>query len=113
MNTHDELRGALQRRADGVGWDAGDHPLDLADVQGRARGIRRRRVAVSGLAAAAVLAVAVPVGLNATGPGGARSVDPAGPTPSRAVRRSWTRWSRASRSRSCSPPTARWAPSRR
>lgn len=83
MNTHDDLPGglhaALQHRADGLG---DDHPLSLDDVKGRARGIRRRRVAVSGLAAAAVLAIAVPVGLDATGPGGARSVDPAGPTPS-------------------------------
>lgn len=86
MNTHDDLpgglHGALQRRADGAGWEPGDQPLSLSDVQGRARGIRRRRVAVSGLAAAVVLAIAVPVGLSAAGSPGARSVDPAGPTPS-------------------------------
>ncbi len=85
MNTHDELpgslRGALQRHADGVG---DDHPFTLDDVKGRAHGIRRRRIAVSGLAAAAVLAIAVPLGLNAAGtPGAAPSFDPAGPSPSR------------------------------
>ncbi|QIK65438.1 hypothetical protein G7072_02965 [Nocardioides sp. HDW12B] len=84
MNTHDELpgslRGALQRRADGVG---DDHPFTLDDVKGRAHGIRRRRIAVSGLAAAAVLAIAVPVGLNATGsPGASPSFDPANRSPS-------------------------------
>lgn len=80
MNTHDELRGALHRRADGIG---DEHPLSLDDVVGRARGIRRRRVAVSGLAAAAVLAVAVPLGLQAVGaPGASPAPDPANPSPS-------------------------------
>ncbi len=83
MNTHDELpgslRGALQRRADGVG---DDHPFTLDDVRGRARGIRRRRVAVGGLAASAVLAIAVPLGLNAAGsPGTSPPLDPANPSP--------------------------------
>ena len=58
------LTDALHRRADQLGTT---HPLSLEDVQGRARGIRRRRTAVSGLAAAAVLAVAVPVGLSLDG----------------------------------------------
>ncbi len=64
MTDHDPLRAALRGKADELGPD---HLLTLDDVKGRARGIRRRRVAVSGLAAAAVLAVAVPVGL-ALGP---------------------------------------------
>lgn len=55
------LTEALQRRADELGTT---HPLSLEDVQGRARGIRRRRTALSGLAAAAVLAVAAPIGLT-------------------------------------------------
>ena len=90
MNTHDDLpgglHGALQRRADGVGWESGDHPLSLVDVQGRARGIRRRRVAAGGLAAAAVLAVAVPLGLQTVGSAGtAPPVDPANPSPSQSL----------------------------
>ena len=60
MSSHDDLGRTLRDRADTVG-DV--HPLSLDDVKGRARGIRRRRVAVTGLAAAAVLAVAVPTGL--------------------------------------------------
>jgi hypothetical protein len=58
--TNDPIGDALRRKADEVGDH--DHPLDLDDVKGRARGIRRRRLAVSGLAAAAVLAVATPFG---------------------------------------------------
>ncbi len=61
MSSHDDLGRALRDRADSIG--AGEHPLSLDDVKGRARGIRRRRIAVTGLAAAAVLAVAVPAGV--------------------------------------------------
>ena len=61
MSSHDDLGRTLRDRADSIG--AGEHPLSLDDVKGRARGIRRRRVAVTGLAAAAVLAVAVPAGV--------------------------------------------------
>ena len=61
MSDHHDLGRALRERADTMNGD--EHPLSLADVKGRARGIRRRRVAVSGLAAAAVIAVAVPAGL--------------------------------------------------
>ncbi len=60
MSDQDRLGEALRHRADDL---TDQHPLTLADVQGRARGIRRRRIAVSGLAAAAVLAIAVPAGL--------------------------------------------------
>lgn len=84
MNTDDELRGALQRRAEGVG---DDHPLTLDDVATRARTIRRRRVTAGGLAAAVVLAVAVPVGASladrtSAGP----DLDPVAPTPTRTER---------------------------
>jgi hypothetical protein len=64
MSNHDPLRDALRDRADQLG-DAS--PLSLDDVKGRARGIRRRRLAVSALAAAAVVAVAVPAGIAVTG----------------------------------------------
>lgn len=63
MSNHDPLRDALRDRADQLGDTS---PLTLDDVKGRARGIRRRRAAVSGLAAAAVVAVAVPVGISVT-----------------------------------------------
>lgn len=63
MTDHEPLRDALRHRADQLG---DSHPLTLDDVKGRATGIRRRRNAVSGLAAAAVLAVAVPVGIAVT-----------------------------------------------
>lgn len=55
-----QLSRELHEQVDG--WH--DTPLTLSGVQGRARTIRRRRQAVgSGLVAAAVLAVAIPVGL--------------------------------------------------
>lgn len=46
--------------------DVGGHPIDLAGVKGRARGIRRRRQIVGGAVAAVVATVAIPVGLTAT-----------------------------------------------
>lgn len=79
MNAHDDLTGALRRQADGFG---DDRPLTLHDVKGRARGIRRRRVAAGGLAVAAAFAVAVPLGLQGLGSAGtAPPVDPAKPSP--------------------------------
>ena len=63
MSNHEPLRDALRHRADQIGDTS---PLTLDDVKGRARGIRRRRAAVTGLAAAAVLAVAVPMGIAVT-----------------------------------------------
>lgn len=63
MSDHDPLRDALRGRAENVGDVS---PLTLDDVKGRARGIRRRRLAVSALAAAAVVAVAVPAGIAVT-----------------------------------------------
>ena len=58
----EELRRQAQDRTRGL---PDHHPLSLQDVQSRARGIRRRRYAASGLAATAVLAVTVPLGLAA------------------------------------------------
>ncbi|MGH3346046.1 MAG: hypothetical protein ACRDO4_03610, partial [Nocardioides sp.] len=56
-------------------------PLTLDDVQGKARTIRRRRAAVtSGIAAAAVLAVIVPVGLTLGDPGTNRPAPAPSPT---------------------------------
>ena len=69
MSSHDRLRDALRNRADQLGHTS---PLTLDDVKGRARGIRRRRVAVSVLAAAAIVAVAVPAGVAVTGEAGGR-----------------------------------------
>jgi hypothetical protein len=63
MSDHDRLADALRGRADSLG---DQQPLTLDDVKGRASGIRRRRRAVAGLAAAAVLAVAVPAGIALT-----------------------------------------------
>ncbi|QWZ06912.1 hypothetical protein KRR39_15495 [Nocardioides panacis] len=81
MSTHDE-----DRLAHGLRERAGDvqgAPVGLADVQRSARGIQRRRRAVGGVVAAVVLAVAVPVGLNAaTGPRADRPAAPATTSPS-------------------------------
>ena len=79
MNSTDRLTEELRRQARGL---SDQHPLTLQDVQGRARGLRRRRHAVTGLAAAAVLAVVVPLGL-AAGDYLDRSAEPVGdPVPS-------------------------------
>jgi hypothetical protein len=63
MSDHDRLAETLRGRAESLG---DQHPLSLDDVRGRATGIRRRRRVVTGLAAAAVLAVAVPAGIAVT-----------------------------------------------
>ena len=63
MSNQEPLRDALRHRAEQLG---DTHPLTLDDVKGRARSIRRRRAAVTGVAAAAVLAVAVPMGIAVT-----------------------------------------------
>lgn len=65
MSSHDEqdlLTQELHHRSAGVGG----HPIDMDDVRGRARTIRRRRNAVRGVVAAMVAAVAVPAGLSLT-----------------------------------------------
>ena len=59
----DDLHRSLRHTADGVDRA----PLSVGDVRTRARGIRRRRVAAAGAAVAAVLAVAVPIGLSTVG----------------------------------------------
>ena len=61
MSDHDDLGRALRDHAETIG--AGEHPISFDDVRGRAHGIRRRRMAATGLAAAAVLAVAIPTGM--------------------------------------------------
>jgi hypothetical protein len=87
MTDHDRLADTLRGHADSLG---DQHPLTLDDVKGRATGIRRRRRVVSGLAAAAVLAVAVPAGLSVVDrtagttrpdPGPAASTSDPDPTP--------------------------------
>lgn len=58
-----QLAGALERRAS----TAPVAPQSLDAVRHRARGIRRRRIAVSAAGVAAALAVIAPLGLSATG----------------------------------------------
>ena len=58
-----ELGRELRRRS----GQPGLHPVSLDEVVGRARRIKRRRQAATGLVAAAVLAVALPVGVNIVG----------------------------------------------
>jgi hypothetical protein len=80
MNTplEDQVHDALHRRADPI-----QHaPLTVTDVRHRARRIQRRRAAVAGVVVAAVLAVAIPVGLSATGPSQRSDVPPATQSPS-------------------------------
>lgn len=69
----DRLTRGLRERADRVHGT----PLDLDTVRGRARGIQRRRRVVAGLAASAVVAVVVPLGLGLDG--AARSERPVAP----------------------------------
>ena len=86
MSNHDEdrLSRGLHDRADSLHGA----PLELDDVKRSARGIRRRRQVLAGLAVAAVVAVAVPVGISATGSTRAdRPVAPAPKRPRRAPRR--------------------------
>ena len=81
MSTHDEdrLTRGLQDRA----GDVSGAPVGLDEVKRTARGIRRRRRITSGVVAAAVVAIVVPVGLNAAGSTNAdRPVAPATTSPS-------------------------------
>ena len=76
MSTHDEER--LSRGLHDRAGDVSGAPVGLDEVKRSARGIRRRRRLATGLVAAAVVAVAVPVGLNAAGgPDAGRPVAPA------------------------------------
>jgi hypothetical protein len=85
MSTHDEdrLSADLHRRA----AEITDASATLEDVRRSAEGLRRRRRIAGGLAAVAVVAVAVPAvisGITATGGGSDRPAGPAAP-PGRSV----------------------------
>jgi len=77
MNTTDDLTRSLQQQADRIGG----HPIDFESVRGRARSIQRRRRAGSAVVAAAVLTVAVPVGITVAGGQGGGTPQPASPVP--------------------------------
>lgn len=79
MNTplEDQVHDALARRVEPLHHA----PLALDDVRRRARGIQRRRRAVAGAAVAAVLAIAVPVGLALDGPARRSEQPPVDRTP--------------------------------
>ena len=65
MNTnHDELERLLGEELQGRAGDIGGARLRFGDVRGRATSIRRRRRVAAGVVAAAMLTVAVPVGLS-------------------------------------------------
>jgi hypothetical protein len=68
----DQVHDALHRRVDPL-----QHaPFTVTDVRRRARRIQRRRAVAAGAAVAAVLAIAVPFGLAATGPAQRSEVPP-------------------------------------
>lgn len=74
----DHVHDALHRRVDPI-----QHaPLSVTDVRRRAGRIQRRRTAVAGVAVAAVLAIAIPVGLSVNGPSQRSDVPPATQSPS-------------------------------
>jgi hypothetical protein len=110
MSTHDESRLArgLHRRADEVGG----HPVSLEDVQRSARGIRRRRRVAGGIAAVAMVAVAVPATITAITAGGGRSDRPAPiASPSHPVPSTTSTASTASTGSATPLPSATSAPS--
>jgi hypothetical protein len=81
MSSHDEDR--LTRGLRDRAGDVSGAPVGLDEVKRTARGLRRRRRITSGLVAAAVVAIVVPVGLNAAGSTNAhRPVAPATTSPS-------------------------------
>lgn len=63
--SHFDEQDLLSRELHERSQDVGGHPIDLAHVRTRARGIQRRRRIVTGTVAAAVLAVTVPAGVLA------------------------------------------------
>lgn len=69
----DQVHDALHRTADPLQRS----PFTVSDVRTRARRIQRRRVATAGAAVAAVLAIAVPVGIGMVGPTTRSDVPPA------------------------------------
>ena len=73
----DQVHDALHRRVDPIQRA----PLTVTDVRGRARRIQRRRAVAAGAAVAAVLAIAVPVGLSMNGPNQRSIVEPAPDVP--------------------------------
>lgn len=77
----DRVRAALHRTADPLDRS----PLTVTDVRTRARRIQRRRTVAAGAAVAAVLAIAVPVGLSMVGPTQRSEVPPATEPPTPAV----------------------------
>lgn len=79
MNTplEDRVHDALHRRVGPLQRA----PFTVTDVRHRARRLQRRRAAAAGVAVAAVLAVAVPFGLAATGPAQRTDVPPATQSP--------------------------------
>ncbi|GAA1435889.1 hypothetical protein GCM10009641_33250 [Mycobacterium cookii] len=77
----DQVHDALHRRVDPL-----QHaPFSVTDVRRRARRIQRRRAAAAGVAVAAVLAIAVPFGLTATGPAQRTEVPPATQPPAPSI----------------------------
>jgi hypothetical protein len=84
MNTtplEDQVHDALHRRVDPLQRA----PFTVGDVRTRARRIQRRRAIAAGAAVAAVLAVAVPVGLTMVGPTQRSDVLPAPQPPAPSV----------------------------
>ena len=78
MNTtplEDRVHDGLHRRVDPIRHSA----LSVTDVRTRARRIQRRRTMAAGAAVAAVLAIAVPVGLTVWGSAPRSGVEPAAP----------------------------------
>lgn len=69
----DQVHDALHRTADPLQRS----PLTVSDVRTRARRVQRRRTITAGAAVAAVLAIAVPVGISLTGPPQRSDVQPA------------------------------------
>ncbi|NYE37235.1 hypothetical protein F4692_002368 [Nocardioides cavernae] len=69
----EQVHDALHRTADPLDRS----PLSVTDVRTRARRIQRRRTVAAGAAVAAVLAIAVPVGLSLVDPGQRSEVPPA------------------------------------
>ena len=77
----DQVHDALHRRVDPMQHS----PLTVTDVRRRAGRIQLRRRVAAGAAVAAVLAVAVPVGLTMTGPAQRSEVPPATQSPAPTV----------------------------
>jgi hypothetical protein len=77
----DQVHDALHRTADPLER----HPFTVGDVRTRARRIQRRRASLAGAAVAAMVAVAVPIGLGMVGPAQRSEVPPVTQPPSPTV----------------------------